>query len=75
MNLLDFEKPIVELESKLTDMKQLTDDSDESVNKAIQALENKIVDLKKRNFRKPYRLATCSAVASPRQALYARLHL
>jgi acetyl-CoA carboxylase carboxyl transferase subunit alpha len=50
MNLLDFEKPIAELESKLTDMKQLADDSDESVNKAIQALENKIIDLKKETF-------------------------
>jgi acetyl-CoA carboxylase carboxyl transferase subunit alpha len=50
MNLLDFEKPIAELESKLNDMKQLADDSDESVNKAIQALENKIIDLKKETF-------------------------
>ncbi len=50
MNLLDFEKPIAELESKLTDMKQLADDSDDSVNKAIQALENKIVELKKETF-------------------------
>lgn len=50
MNLLDFEKPIAELESKLTDMKQLADDSDESVNKAILALENKILDLKKETF-------------------------
>lgn len=50
MNLLDFEKPIAELESKLTDMKQLADDSDESVNKAILALENKIMDLKKETF-------------------------
>jgi acetyl-CoA carboxylase carboxyl transferase subunit alpha len=50
MNLLDFEKPIAELESKLTDMKQLADDSDESVNKAILALENKIIDLKKETF-------------------------
>src|SRR5712675_2330165 len=50
MNLLDFEKPIAELESKLTDMKQLADDSDESVNKAIQALENKIIELKKETF-------------------------
>src|SRR6478609_11547826 len=50
MNLLDFEKPIAELESKLTDMKQLADDSDESVNRAIQSLENKIIDLKKETF-------------------------
>jgi acetyl-CoA carboxylase carboxyl transferase subunit alpha len=50
MNLLDFEKPIAELESKLTDMKQLAVDSDESVNQAIQALENKIINLKKETF-------------------------
>jgi acetyl-CoA carboxylase carboxyl transferase subunit alpha len=50
MTLLDFEKPIAELESKLQDMKQLADDSDESVNNAIRALENKILDLKKETF-------------------------
>jgi acetyl-CoA carboxylase carboxyl transferase subunit alpha len=48
--LLDFEKPIAELETKLSDMKQLADDSDDSVNKAIQALEKKIVELKKETF-------------------------
>jgi acetyl-CoA carboxylase carboxyl transferase subunit alpha len=50
MNLLDFEKPIAELESKLTDMKQLTDGSDESVKKAILALDKKIRELKKETF-------------------------
>lgn len=50
MNQLDFEKPIAELEAKLQDMKQLADDSDEHVNKAIQALEKKIKDLKKETF-------------------------
>lgn len=50
MNLLDFEKPIAELESKLQDMKQLADDSDHSVNEAINALEKKITDLKKETF-------------------------
>lgn len=50
MNLLDFEKPIAELESKLADMKQLSDDSDDSVKKAIEALERKITDLKKETF-------------------------
>jgi acetyl-CoA carboxylase carboxyl transferase subunit alpha len=48
--LLDFEKPIAELETKLADMKQLADDSDDSVTRAIQALEKKIVDLKKETF-------------------------
>ncbi len=50
MNLLDFEKPIAELEAKLADMKQLADASDESVNKAILTLEKKIEDLKKETF-------------------------
>ncbi len=50
MNLLDFEKPIAELESKLEDMKHLTDDSDASVKGAIQALEKKIQNLKKETF-------------------------
>jgi acetyl-CoA carboxylase carboxyl transferase subunit alpha len=47
---LDFEKPIAELEGKLADMKQLSDDSDESVKKAIEALDKKITDLKKETF-------------------------
>jgi acetyl-CoA carboxylase carboxyl transferase subunit alpha len=48
--LLDFEKPIAELETKLADMKTLADDSDDSVTRAIQALEKKIVDLKTETF-------------------------
>lgn len=50
MNLLDFEKPIAELEAKLADMKHLANDSDDTVRKAIHALENKITDLKKETF-------------------------
>lgn len=50
MNLLDFEKPIAELEAKLADMKHLANDSDESVKTAIRALEKKITDLKKETF-------------------------
>ena len=48
--LLDFEKPIAELESKLQDMKQLADESDRTVMEAIRALERKIIDLKKETF-------------------------
>jgi acetyl-CoA carboxylase carboxyl transferase subunit alpha len=48
--LLDFEKPIAELESKLEDMKHLAGDSDEKVNLAIKALEKKIHELKKETF-------------------------
>ena len=50
MNLLDFEKPIAELESKLEDMKQLADDSDATVKAAVKALEKKLVELKKETF-------------------------
>jgi acetyl-CoA carboxylase carboxyl transferase subunit alpha len=48
--LLEFEKPIAELEAKLEDMKQLAGDSDDKVNDAIKALEKKIKDLKKETF-------------------------
>lgn len=48
--LLDFEKPIAELESKLEDMKHLAHDSDADVKDAIKALEKKIKDLKKETF-------------------------
>lgn len=50
MNLLDFEKPIAELESKLGDMKTLAGDSDKEVQAAVKALEKKILDLKKETF-------------------------
>ncbi len=50
MSLLDFEKPIAELEAKLNDMKQLARDSDKDVQSAIDALERKIVELKKETF-------------------------
>ncbi|MBX2962990.1 MAG: acetyl-CoA carboxylase carboxyltransferase subunit alpha [Cyclobacteriaceae bacterium] len=48
--LLEFEKPIAELEAKLNDMKKLAGDNDKSVNNAIKALEKKIVELKKETF-------------------------
>jgi acetyl-CoA carboxylase carboxyl transferase subunit alpha len=50
MNLLDFEKPIAELEAKLDDMKHLAHDSDKEVKSAIKALEKKILELKKETF-------------------------
>jgi acetyl-CoA carboxylase carboxyl transferase subunit alpha len=50
MSLLDFEKPIAELESKLEDMKHLARDSDKDVKAAIIALEKKILELKKETF-------------------------
>lgn len=48
--LLDFEKPIAELEAKLEDMKQLAGDSDPDVQKAVKALEKKINELKVETF-------------------------
>jgi acetyl-CoA carboxylase carboxyl transferase subunit alpha len=48
--LLDFEKPIAELEAKLEDMNQLASDSDKEVQAAVKALERKIHDLKKETF-------------------------
>jgi acetyl-CoA carboxylase carboxyl transferase subunit alpha len=48
--LLDFEKPIAELEAKLDDMKHLASDSDKEVKAAVKALEKKILELKKETF-------------------------
>ena len=50
MSLLDFEKPIAELESKLDAMKQLATNSDKDVQAAVKALEKKILELKKETF-------------------------
>jgi len=48
--LLDFERPIADLEAKLEDMKQLAQDSNVDVSKAVKDLEKKIVALKKETF-------------------------
>lgn len=48
--LLDFEKPIAELEDKLADMKSLASANDVDVQKAVQTLEKKIEKLKKETF-------------------------
>ena len=48
--MLDFEKPIAELESKLSDMKELAKTSDLDVSQAVEQLESKIVKLKKETF-------------------------
>ena len=48
--LLDFEKPIAELESKLTDMKELAKTSDVDVSATVDQLEEKILKLKKDTF-------------------------
>lgn len=48
--LLEFEKPIAELEEKLNQMKALAKDSDVDVTKAAEKLEKKIIELKKDTF-------------------------
>lgn len=48
--LLEFEKPIAELESKLADMKQLASTNDVDVSDAVKSLETKIIELKKDTF-------------------------
>lgn len=48
--MLDFEKPIAELEGKLGDMKELAKSSDVNVDDAIKTLEKKITELKKDTF-------------------------
>lgn len=48
--LLEFEKPIAELESKLADMKKLAEESNVDVSKTVEQLEGKIKALKKETF-------------------------
>ncbi len=48
--MLDFEKPIVDLEDKLSDMKKLAKESNVDVSQAVESLEVKISDLKKETY-------------------------
>ncbi|WPP51321.1 acetyl-CoA carboxylase carboxyltransferase subunit alpha [Catalinimonas niigatensis] len=48
--LLEFEKPIVELENKLADMRQMAEESGVDVSEAVKSLEEKIITLKKETF-------------------------
>ncbi|MBL3657244.1 acetyl-CoA carboxylase carboxyltransferase subunit alpha [Fulvivirga sediminis] len=48
--LLDFEKPIAELEAKLEGMKKIALESDVDVSDAVKSLETKIKSLKKETF-------------------------
>ena len=48
--LLEFEKPIAELEAKLKDMKQLAEESNVDVEGAVSSLEEKIKTLKQDTF-------------------------
>lgn len=48
--LLDFEKPIAELEAKLADMKQLAEENKVDVHAAVKSLEESILKLKKETY-------------------------
>ena len=48
--LLDFEKPIVELDEKIADMKSLAQQNDVDVSDAIKSLEEKLQKLKKETY-------------------------
>lgn len=48
--LLEFEKPIVELERKLADMKRMAEENEVDVSDAVKTLENKIETLKQETF-------------------------
>ncbi|MCX2743966.1 acetyl-CoA carboxylase carboxyltransferase subunit alpha [Mangrovivirga sp. M17] len=48
--MLDFEKPIAELEAKLSDMTKIASESGVNMDETIKSLENKIEDLKKDTF-------------------------
>ena len=48
--VLEFEKPIAELEIKLSDMKKLASESNVNVSEAVSELEEKINKLKKETF-------------------------
>ena len=88
--LLEFEKPIADLEAKLQDMKQLAGDNDEKVNSAIQALEKKILELKQETFQnltgwqrvqlsrhpdRPYMLDYISEITTEFQELHGDRHV
>lgn len=48
--LLEFEKPIIELENKLADMRHMAEESGVDVSEAVKTLENKIETLKRETF-------------------------
>ena len=48
---LDFEKPIIDLETRLTQMKEIASKKDNSFSKEVLLLEEKIIDLKKEVFK------------------------
>jgi len=72
--LLEFEKPIVELEEKLSGMKELAKDSDADVEEAISTLEKKIEKLKKETFQNLTRWQRVQLSRHPERP-YLRLYL
>ena len=49
--LLEFEKPIIELENKLADMRRMAEENEVDVSEAVRALEEKIHKLKQETFK------------------------
>ena len=63
---LDFEQPIIELEEKLQEMKQLAESSKVDVSEDVKSLENKIQKLKGRHLQeKSNSLAACYSYRHP----------
>ena len=48
---LDFEKPIIDLETRLMQMKEIASKKGNSLSKEVLLLEEKIIDLKKEVFK------------------------
>ena len=71
--VLEFEKPIVELEAKLEEMKRLSDKV--NIESEISKIEEKVRELKEGIYKEPYTLAACAVSPSSRSPLYFRLYL
>ena len=50
--VLPFEKPIVELERKLTELKSFSENQDLDVSSEVQKMERKIAEMKEKIYRK-----------------------
>jgi acetyl-CoA carboxylase carboxyl transferase subunit alpha len=65
--VLDFEKPIVELESKLEEMKRLARDNQVDVSESVAELEQRITDLKRNIYTKLTRWQRVQLARHPRR--------
>ena len=73
--LLEFEKPIVELEKKLEDMRQMASENDVDVTEAARKLEDRIETLKKETFANLTRWQRVQLSRHAERPLHPRLHL